>query len=83
MSKSLLEGVGRGFTISAEFARAFTIHRDRRFEPTVDKAWKDVGGALSSATREVVRQNEQKTGKNSTGRQRSEQARRSKQRITG
>ncbi|TJW70773.1 MAG: hypothetical protein E5V29_03430 [Mesorhizobium sp.] len=82
MSRSLLEGIGRGFSASAEFTRSFSVHRDRRFEPTIDKAWKDVGGALSSATREVVKQNEQKTGKSSSA-TRIEQARKPRHRIAG
>ncbi|RWH69242.1 MAG: hypothetical protein EOQ86_31610 [Mesorhizobium sp.] len=55
VSRSFLKGFGRGLTApSFWLVTSFRIRRDKRFDGSVEKAWRDVGRALSDATREEV-----------------------------
>lgn len=47
--RSFLTGAGRGFSAPGMLLRPLEVHRDERFNASVDKAWEDVAKVLNHA----------------------------------
>lgn len=47
--RSFLKGFGRGLAAPGLLLEPYDVRRDEHFEPSVEKAWQDVGDALRDA----------------------------------
>lgn len=71
LSKSFLRGFGRGFSAPGLLFEPFSVRSDRRFDASVENAWKEVGRYLDDATAYEESRIGEKTDRPGKGRRRS------------